>query len=149
MLNMFTCVHLPYQKLLRRSLIVLSSALVLVQFNANAAPSEAETQFIDEVLECASYYQISSETIAGMNAPQMKPVGEKLKTSSVQALSLAQKYQTKDLVEARFAQVEEKQRASLPKGNNLGQLMGKYKDRCKTLLAEPQKRLDYWIMATM
>ncbi|MBZ4680874.1 MAG: hypothetical protein JG763_3506, partial [Shewanella sp.] len=24
-----------------------------------------------------------------------------------------------------------------------------YKDSCKTILAEPQKRLDYWIMANM
>ena len=61
------------------------SLLALMANSAAAAPSEAELAFNKEVLECAAYYQIASETIAGMNAPQMKPVGERLKQSGEDA----------------------------------------------------------------
>ncbi|RTR39827.1 hypothetical protein EKG38_06965 [Shewanella canadensis] len=118
---------------------------------AAAAPeaSEAEIAFNHEVLECASYYQISSNAISQMNAPQMKVVGERLLQSSLDAIALAEKYQSKEQVANTLSSVKEKQLASLPNSKSLGGLMGKYKDRCKSLLADPQQRLDYWTMATM
>lgn len=125
------------------------SLLALMANSAVAAPSEAELAFNKEVLECAAYYQIASETIAGMNAPQMKPVGERLKQSGQDAVTLAKKYQDADKVEQQLAATIADQRASLPSNNNLGSLMGRYKGPCQKLMANPQQRLDYWIMATM
>ncbi|CAM4185780.1 MULTISPECIES: hypothetical protein [Shewanella] len=125
------------------------SLLALMANSAAAAPSEAELAFNKEVLECAAYYQIASETIAGMNAPQMKPVGERLKQSGQDAVTLAKKYQDADKVEQQLAATIADQRASLPSNNNLGSLMGRYKGPCQKLMANPQQRLDYWIMATM
>lgn len=134
----------------RNGLLLLSLSL-MVQLPAVAAPvaSEAEIAFNNEVLECASYYQISSDAISQMNAPQMKVVGERLSQSSLDAIALAEKYQSKEQVAETLSSVKEKQLASLPNSKSLGGLMGKYKDRCKSLLADPQKRLDYWTMATM
>lgn len=123
--------------------------LCLAPLTASAAPSEAEIIFSNEVIECASYYQISSDAIAAMNAPQMQVVGERLKSSSAKAISIAQEYQAKEDVADVLSNVQQKQLASLPDNKSLRDLMGKYKDSCKTLLAEPQQRLDYWIMATM
>ncbi|MPY21746.1 hypothetical protein FM037_17460 [Shewanella psychropiezotolerans] len=123
--------------------------LCLAPLSVSAAPSEAEIIFSNEVIECASYYQISSDAIAAMNAPQMQVVGERLKSSSAKAISIAEEYQAKEDVADVLSNVQQKQLASLPDNKSLRGLMGKYKDSCKTLLAEPQKRLDYWIMATM
>ncbi|WP_299789878.1 hypothetical protein [uncultured Shewanella sp.] len=123
----------------------------MVQLPAVAAPeaSEAEIAFNREVLECASYYQISSDAISQMNAPQMKAVGERLLKSSIDAVALAEKYQSKQQVADTLASVKEQQLAALPNSKSLGGLMGKYKERCKSLLADPQRRLEYWTMATM
>ncbi|BAJ02646.1 hypothetical protein [Shewanella violacea] len=123
--------------------------LCMVPLSVSAAPSEAEMIFSKEVIACASYYQISSDVIATMNLPQMKTVGERLKSSSTKAVSIAEQYQAKEDVAAMLSKVQQQQLASLPDNKNLRDLMGKYQDSCKTLLAEPQKRLDYWIMASM
>lgn len=133
-----------------KSLIAVPVGLLLsASAMATSNPSEAEVAFNKEVLECASYYQISSNAIASMNAPQMKSVGDRLFNSSVQAVELAQQYQSKEAVASSLSLIKEKQLASLPNSKSLGGLMGKYKVACKSLLAEPQKRLDYWVMATM
>ncbi|SUI58823.1 Uncharacterised protein [Shewanella putrefaciens] len=110
---------------------------------------EAEKAFSNEVVECAAYYQISSEAIAAMNAPQMQAVGERLKNSKVEAEDLAKQYRPEAEVIQAIADAKARQIQSLGGSSNLGALMGKYKDGCQTILAEPQKRLDYWIMATM
>ncbi|EDP98946.1 hypothetical protein [Shewanella benthica] len=123
--------------------------LCLAPLAVSAAPSEAEIIFSNEVIECASYYQISSAAIAAMNAPQMQVVGERLQSSSTKAISIAQEYQAKEDVADVLSNVQQQQLASLPDNKSLRDLMGKYKDSCKNLLAEPQQRLDYWIMATM
>ena len=34
-------------------------------------------------------------------------------------------------------------------GNGMGALMQQYKDKCQEILNDPQKRLDYWVMAKM
>jgi len=144
--------HLPMSNKHRVKTVMLVLSLSLPLSGAMAAApiaSEAEIAFNHEVLECASYYQISSNAISQMNAPQMKVVGERLLQSSLDAIALAEKYQSKEQVEDILSSVKEKQLASLPNSKSLGGLMGKYKDRCKSLLAEPQKRLDYWTMATM
>ena len=113
------------------------------------AESAAEKAFTDELLECAAYYQISSEAIGAMNAPQMKAVGERLKTSAVDAVAIAGKYRAPEQVEKDVATAKQKQIAQLGGSNNLGGLMRKYKDSCKSIVSDPQKRLDYWTMATM
>ena len=136
--------------LTRKSFIAVPVGLLLsAAVMATSNPSEAEVAFNNEVLECASYYQISSSAIANMNAPQMQAVGDRLLNSSKQAVTLAQQYQSKEDVESKLSEIKEKQLASLPNSKSLGSLIGKYKVSCKTLLATPQKRLDYWIMATM
>ncbi|MCL1090486.1 hypothetical protein L2744_12950 [Shewanella profunda] len=110
---------------------------------------EAEKAFSNEVIECAAYYQISSEAIGAMNAPQMQAVGERLKNSKIQAENLAKQYSSEAEVTQAIADAKARQIQSLGGSSNLGPLMGKYKNECQTILAEPQKRLDYWIMATM
>ncbi|MCL1042455.1 hypothetical protein L2712_12485 [Shewanella marisflavi] len=134
---------------MRKTLIISLLALMANGAVAANTPSDAELAFNKEALECAAYYQIASETIAGMNAPQMKPVGERLKKSGEDAVILAKKYQAADQVEQQLETTVAKQRASLPSNNNLGSLMGRYKGPCQKLMANPQERLDYWIMATM
>ncbi|MCE9678922.1 hypothetical protein LZP69_06945 [Shewanella sp. AS1] len=113
------------------------------------AASEAEVAFNKEVLQCAAYYHIASGAISQMNAPQMKAVGERLKQSELDAVKLAKQYQTEAEVDALLDKTIAEQQASLPSNKNLGALMGRYKQPCQELLANPQQRLDYWIMATM
>lgn len=110
---------------------------------------EAEKAFSKELIECAAYYQISSEAIGAMNAPQMQAVGERLKSSKVEAENLAKKYNSEAEVTQAVADAKARQIKSLGGSSSLGALMGQYKEQCKTLLDEPQKRLDYWTMATM
>ncbi|WP_394203733.1 hypothetical protein [Shewanella waksmanii] len=126
----------------------MTLSLVAVGAHAKQA-SDAEIAFNKEVLECAAYYEIASDAIANMNAPQMAAVGDRLKQSSQQAVNLAKQYQADEDVQQVLAAQKQAQLDSLPNNKALGRLMGKYKEPCKTLLAEPQKRLDYWIMATM
>ncbi|MCL1159312.1 hypothetical protein K8B83_15005 [Shewanella inventionis] len=116
---------------------------------ASFAEDAAEKAFTDELVECAAYYQISSEAISAMNAPQMMAVGERLKTSATDAITLAGKYRSPEQVDKDVVTAKQKQIEKLAGSNNLGALMTQYKDSCKSLVAEPQKRLDYWIMATM
>ncbi|PIP98496.1 MAG: hypothetical protein COW76_20870 [Shewanella sp. CG18_big_fil_WC_8_21_14_2_50_42_11] len=113
------------------------------------AEDAAEKAFTDELIECAAYYQISSEAIGAMNAPQMKAVGDRLKTSAVDAVAIAGKYRAPAQVEKDVIAAKQQQIDKLAGSNNLGGLMAKYKDSCKSIVTEPQKRLDYWTMATM
>lgn len=128
-------------------------ALVIASLALSASTAvwadEAEKAFSQEVIECAAYYQVSSEAISAMNAPQMQAVGERLKSSKIEAENLAKKYQTETEVTQAVADAKARQIESLGGSSNLGALMGKYKEECKNLLADPQKRLDYWTMATM
>jgi hypothetical protein len=110
---------------------------------------EAEKAFSKEAIECAAYYQISSEAIGAMNAPQMQAVGERLKSSKIESENLAKKYSSEAEVTQAVADAKARQIESLGGSSNLGALMGKYKEECKNLLADPQKRLNYWTMATM
>lgn len=113
------------------------------------AEDKAEQAFSQEAIECAAYYQISSEAIAAMNAPQMQAVGERLKTSQAEVIKLAEKYRSAEQVKQDVDEAKTRQIKSLGGSSNLGALMGKYKEQCKNLVADPQKRLDYWTMATM
>ncbi|ABL99673.1 hypothetical protein SHAM105786_14610 [Shewanella amazonensis] len=113
-----------------------------------ALAGEAEKALAGELLECAAYYQISSEAIAAMNAPQMQAVGERLKASADESLALAGKYYEGD-VDAALKDTRDRQIASMAGSSSLGNLMAKYKESCKTLLANPNARLEYWQMATM
>ncbi|WP_297892618.1 hypothetical protein [Shewanella sp.] len=128
-------------------------ALVIASLALSASTAvwadEAEKAFSQEAIECAAYYQVSSEAISAMNAPQMQAVGERLKSSKIEAENLAKKYQTETEVTQAVADAKARQIESLGGSSNLGALMGKYKEECKNLLADPQKRLDYWTMATM
>lgn len=53
--------------------------------SATALAGSAEEAFSAELQQCAAYYQISSEAIAAMNAPQMAAVGDRLKQSAKDA----------------------------------------------------------------
>ncbi|MBB1267994.1 hypothetical protein [Shewanella sp. SR44-3] len=114
-----------------------------------AAQDKAEAAFSGELIQCAAYYQISSAAIAAMNAPQMQAVGERLASSSVEALAVAKQYSSEAEVMAQLEATKAEQLSSMANASDLAALMGQYKDKCKTLVAEPQKRLDYWHMATM
>ncbi|PIW59276.1 hypothetical protein [Shewanella sp. CG12_big_fil_rev_8_21_14_0_65_47_15] len=129
-----------------KALVIASLAL---SASSTVWADEAEKAFTQEAIECAAYYQVSSEAISAMNAPQMQAVGERLKSSKVEAENLAKKYQTETEVTQAVADAKARQIESLGGSSNLGALMGKYKEECKNLLADPQKRLDYWTMATM
>ncbi|WP_418357041.1 hypothetical protein ACNH6B_11345 [Shewanella basaltis] len=125
-------------------------ASVCVCISATAcAEDAAEKAFTDELIECAAYYQISSEAIGAMNAPQMKAVGERLTASARDTITLAGKYRSPEQVEKDLISAKQKQIEKLAGSNNLGGLMAQYKDSCKALVDDPQKRLDYWTMATM
>jgi hypothetical protein len=126
---------------------LVGAALLLASAKAYAGP--AEDAFTQEVLDCAAYYQISAEAIKAMDAPQMQTVAERLAQSAVAAIELAKQYQTVNQVEQQLAKIREAQIQSMAGSASLANLMAKYKDECKQLLAEPQKRLDYWFMATM
>ena len=127
---------------------ILAASLLCLSQGVNAQDA-AEKAFTDEVIQCAAYYQIASEAIGAMNAPQMQAVGERLKVSAVDATTLAEKYRPAAQVTTDIATVKNKQIAQLGGSTNLGALMGQYKDLCKTVVYEPQKRIDYWTMATM
>ncbi|MCL1143610.1 hypothetical protein [Shewanella gaetbuli] len=113
------------------------------------AQDAAEKAFTDEVIQCAAYYEIASDAIGAMNAPQMQAVGERLKTSANDAVLLAQKYRTAEQVTQDLSAEKAKQLEKLGGSKSLRDLMGKYKELCKSVVYEPQKRLDYWSMATM
>ena len=125
------------------------AGLVMCISTASFAEDKAEKAFTDEVIQCAAYYQISSEAIKAMNAPQMKDVSERLVASADLTAKLATKYRDEAQVTLDVAAEKDRQVASLAEASNLGALMEKYKDSCKNVVMDPQKRLDYWIMATM
>jgi xanthine dehydrogenase iron-sulfur cluster and FAD-binding subunit A len=121
----------------------------LMSLHANAAQDKAEAAFSDELIQCAAYYQISSAAITAMNAPQMQDVGERLASSAIESVTLAKQYATEAEVAAKLETAKAEQVSRMSNASDLAALMGQYKDKCKTLIAEPQKRLDYWYMATM
>ena len=125
----------------------LTLAVTLTSFAAFAG--DAEDALTKELTECAAYYQIASSAIAAMNAPQMQAVGERLKASGEQALEIANKYQTEEYVNQALVEATKQHKASMPNSKSLGPLMGKYKESCKVVISQPEKRLDYWTMATM
>lgn len=125
----------------------LALAIGLLSFNA--AAGDAEDALTKELAECAAYYQIASSAIAAMNAPQMQAVGERLKASGEQAVDIANKYQTEEYVTQAVAAATKQHKASMPNSKSLGPLMGKYKEKCKVVISQPDQRLDYWTMATM
>ncbi|QSX42177.1 hypothetical protein [Shewanella cyperi] len=127
-------------------------ALTLAVFflSVGAHAGEAEQALANELVDCAAYYQISSEAISAMkDAPQMQVVGERLKQSATDTLSLAGKYAEGSDVDAMLKEARERQVASLAGSSSLATLMAKYKDQCKDILANPEARLDYWVMSKM
>ncbi|SDJ11753.1 hypothetical protein SAMN04488540_10552 [Ferrimonas sediminum] len=88
----------------------------------------------DQLVQCAAYYQIASEAIAGMNAPQMKAVGERLAQSAATAESRISALSGEQQASARIASAKQAQLASLPSASSLGPLMGRYKQPCQSLL---------------
>ncbi|MCH4296219.1 hypothetical protein MJ923_18065 [Shewanella sp. 3B26] len=124
-------------------------ALALTITAGAAQADEAEKALAGELLDCTAYYQISSEAIAAMNAPQMQAVGDRLKHSATDAYALAGKYFGEGDLEAALQAARDKQIASMAGSSSLGNLMAKYKESCKVLVANPESRLEYWQMATM
>ncbi|MCG9729401.1 hypothetical protein L1D44_06005 [Shewanella sp. Isolate13] len=115
----------------------------------NSLAGEAEDAFVSELADCAAYYHIATDAISAMDAPQMAAVVERLKLSGEQAEQLAKQFHTEEQVSAAITAAAQKHRAAMPNEKSLGSLMGKYKETCKSILAEPEKRLDYWSMVTM
>ena len=113
------------------------------------AQDAAEKAFTDEIIQCAAYYEIASEAISAMNAPQMAAVGDRLKVSQADAITLAEKYRSPEQVKTDVAAQKQVEIEKLAGSTQLGALMNQYKDLCKKVVYDPQKRLDYWIMATM
>ncbi|USD39793.1 hypothetical protein J8Z22_15075 [Ferrimonas sp. SCSIO 43195] len=102
---------------------------------ANSAPLAPKEQALhDQLVQCAAYYQIASEAIAGMNAPQMKAVGERLAQSAVTAESRISDLSSTQQAAAQIASAKQAQLASLPSANSLGPLMGRFKQPCQSLL---------------
>ncbi|WP_299806093.1 hypothetical protein [uncultured Shewanella sp.] len=127
------------------ALIVLGASAL--SFNSQAG--EAEDAFVSELADCAAYYHIASDAISAMDAPQMAAVVDRLTLSGEQATQLAKQYQTEEQVSAAIVAAAKKHKSSMPNAKSLGPLMGKYKETCKSILAQPEKRLDYWTMVTM
>jgi xanthine dehydrogenase iron-sulfur cluster and FAD-binding subunit A len=132
----------------KRALPIMALVSIMSS-NAVLAEDKAELALVDELIQCAAYYQISSAAIAAMDAPQMQAVGDRLALSSVQAISLAQQYQTTQVVLDKVEATKTQQINSMANASDLAALMSKYKDLCKTVIATPEARLDYWHMATM
>ncbi|WP_133407416.1 hypothetical protein [Parashewanella tropica] len=106
-----------------------------------------QSQLVNELVQCAAYYQISSNILSDMNAPRMKGVAEKLKTQYKASMDLANKYDEHaidkfDVAKATLLSV-------LPNKQNLSELMAAYKDKCPMIISDPEKRLSYWQMADM
>ncbi|QDF68497.1 hypothetical protein FJQ87_08825 [Shewanella sp. SNU WT4] len=114
---------------------------------AEAPINAAEKAYTAELLNCASYYDISSEAIAAMDAPQMQAVAERLVSSSQQAKQLAAQYLAPEQLATELVAAKQAQILELKDSANLGGLMAKYKDSCKQVLADPKQRLEYWQMA--
>ncbi|MBT1442927.1 hypothetical protein KJI95_00090 [Shewanella sp. JM162201] len=134
---------------LPRKIRIAAIALAGFSLSTQVLADEAEKALAGELLDCTAYYQISSEAIAAMNAPQMQAVGERLKQSAADSLALAGKYYGEGDLDAALKAARDKQIASMAGSSSLGNLMAKYKESCKTLTANPQARLEYWQMATM
>ncbi|WOT03844.1 hypothetical protein [Shewanella youngdeokensis] len=128
-----------------KAMLVSSIGLLSV----NAVAGEAEDAFSKELAECAAYYQIAANTIASMNAPQMQAVGERLALSGEKAVEIAHQYQSVENVNQAVLDAKAQHLASLPNTNGLGPLMGKYKEKCKMVISQPESRFDYWVMVTM
>lgn len=111
--------------------------------------SKAEQAFTKELIECAAYYQIAHDALSAMNAPQMATVAERLQESKKISMTLAENYQSIDMVNKAVADAANKQMASLPANKTLSSLMQRYKDVCQEAVTAPEKRLDYWIMSTI
>lgn len=131
------------------TIYVTTLALVAGSLSFNATAGEAEDALTKELTECAAYYQIASNAIAAMNAPQMQAVGDRLKLSGEQAIEIANKYESSTNVNQAVIAATKQQKASMPNSKSLGPLMGKYKEKCKVVISQPDKRLDYWTMVTM
>lgn len=123
--------------------------LAILVAAGSALADEAEKALANELLDCTAYYQISSEAIAAMNAPQMQAVGERLKQSATDSYTLAGKYYGDGDLDAALKSAREKQIESMAGSSSLGNLMAKYKESCKAIMADPESRLSYWQMATM
>ncbi|MFQ6370481.1 hypothetical protein [Shewanella sp. YIC-542] len=114
----------------------------------SAMAEEAPQAFVSELHQCAAYYQLGSQMVAAMNAPQMAAVGDRLANNAKTAKRLAAKYMPAPAVEQAVNSETERMMQSTG-GQGMGALMRQYKDKCQSLLDDPQKRLDYWVMATM
>ncbi|MBO1270744.1 hypothetical protein J3L11_03665 [Shewanella sp. 4t3-1-2LB] len=126
---------------------IVWAALVLAS-GSSAWAGEAEQAFTGELHQCAAYYQLGSQMVAAMNAPQMAAVGERLKNNAKEAEQLAAKYEAVDATQQAVAKATEQMMQSTG-GKGMGALMQQYKDKCQEILNDPQKRLDYWVMAKM
>ncbi|BDM64753.1 hypothetical protein NFHSH190041_22050 [Shewanella sp. NFH-SH190041] len=129
--------------------LLLTAILATTSAFAKSGGKTAEQGLTRELMDCAAYYQIASEAVAAANVPQMQNVAQKLAGQSQQAQTLAAKYsQDADLAE-ELKQAQARQVMTMKDARDLRGLMARYQTSCKQVLADPQQRLQYWIMATM
>ncbi|WP_299011435.1 hypothetical protein [uncultured Shewanella sp.] len=115
----------------------------------SAHADEADVAFSKELSECSAYYDIASSTLKEMNVPQMQNIADKLFKSKEASLKMAEKYQTPEKVKQQIDEAKKQQLALLPNDKSLMSLMEQYRQPCQSYLAQPEKRLAYWQMATM
>ncbi|MGB0894482.1 MAG: hypothetical protein ACPGUD_08750 [Parashewanella sp.] len=111
------------------------------------AASGAEAKFAQEVLDCAAYYQISSEALFAMKAEQMRGVAERLKKSSEATFKIAKQYD--QAAEEHLQEARKRQIAKMKDSSGLRALMTEYRSKCQQILVNPENRLNYWQMVEM
>ncbi|MGI2261259.1 hypothetical protein [Shewanella sp. GXUN23E] len=114
-----------------------------------AMADEAERAFATELLDCSAYYQIASEAVASMNSPQMASVASRLSSQAEESKALAATYLPADELIQALDAARQKQILSMKDAKDLAGLMATHKEQCKSILADPKARLEYWAMATM
>ncbi|MBY5991384.1 hypothetical protein [Ferrimonas balearica] len=128
---------------------VLAASFFVMRSFGGASQSAAggsgpEARWLEEAIQCTAYYELSAQTLSGMNVPQMAAVAGRLETSATQARALAQSKAEAEVIDQRVKAAFSEMRASMPNAQSLGPLMGQYKGPCQSLLTAPDARLAYW-----
>ncbi|SHG76832.1 hypothetical protein [Ferrimonas marina] len=105
-----------------------------VMMQTSAQPKAQRTPELQGLLECAAYYELSTETINRMQVPQMMPVAGRLAQSAAKARELLRGTMSETEVNEAIAQAKDQQLASLPDPNSLRPLMAQYQEPCKAAL---------------
>lgn len=106
--------------------------------------TDAEQNLQQESVECAAYYQLASEAMAKMNAPQMQMVAKRMKSSEAIAKNVAGEYFESEQVTSLISHARDQHLDLVPGPDALGPLMERYKSSCSSLIKSPEQRLEFW-----